>query len=265
MIEKFIMAGEHPLHICDSEKGERCVVLLHGYMESMMVWESFVPLLYKECRVVTLDIPGHGISIVEGEEHSMEFLARVICAGLKAIGVNKCTLVGHSMGGYVALAMCELHPEMVEGLVMLHSTPIAASEENKIKRTREIALIKAGKKEALAQVAPAAGFAPHNRTRLKDYVADLREIVYITEDEGIIALLNGMMKRKEQGDMMRSLNAAQLFIMGRHDEYIPSDVAERVVAEHPQAEVVWLENSGHMGFWEEPKATAEAILSVVLR
>ena len=55
MIEKFIMAGPTALHVCDSQKGDKCVVLLHGYLESMLVWEDFVPFLYKELRVVTLD------------------------------------------------------------------------------------------------------------------------------------------------------------------------------------------------------------------
>ena len=80
MTEKFIMAGHTPLHICDSEKGEKCVVLLHGYLESLLVWEDFIHLLYKQMRVVTLDLPGHGISTVEGECHSMEFLADVVLA-----------------------------------------------------------------------------------------------------------------------------------------------------------------------------------------
>ena len=48
MTEKFIMAGPTALHVCDSEAGERCVVLLHGYLESLLVWEEFVPLLYKQ-------------------------------------------------------------------------------------------------------------------------------------------------------------------------------------------------------------------------
>ena len=72
MVEKFIMAGDAALHVCDSEVGEKCVVLLHGYLENMLVWEEFVPLLYKDVRVVTLDIPGHGISVVNGEIHTMD-------------------------------------------------------------------------------------------------------------------------------------------------------------------------------------------------
>ncbi len=257
------MAGEHPLHICDSEAGEACVVLLHGYLESMMVWEDFVPYIYKSVRVVTLDLPGHGISIVEGEVHSMEFLATVVHDGLLALGIERCCVVGHSMGGYVALAMCELYPEFIEGVVLLSSTPNTDTAEKQENRLREIALVRAGKKETLAQVAPAAGFAPENRTRMKDYIADLREIVHITEDQGVIALLAGMSSRRDQNEMLRNLDSPQLFILGKKDDYIPYEVAQQIVGGHPQASVVWLENSGHMGYMEEPMATADAILNFI--
>ena len=118
MTEKFIMAGSTALHVCDSQTGDRCVVLLHGYLESLLVWDDFVPYLYKEVRVVTLDLPGHGISMVTGETHTMEFLADTVAAGLRALGIERCTLVGHSMGGYVALAFAERHAEMLDGVVL---------------------------------------------------------------------------------------------------------------------------------------------------
>ena len=109
MVEKFIMAGDSALHICDSEVGEKVVVLLHGYLENMLVWDNFVPLLYKEVRVITLDIPGHGISEVKGEIHSMDYIADTIAAALDKLGIDQATIVGHSMGGYVALAFAERH------------------------------------------------------------------------------------------------------------------------------------------------------------
>ena len=204
------MAGTTALHICDSQAGEKCVVLLHGYLESSLVWEDFVPYLYKEVRVVTLDLPGHGISVVTGEVHTMDFLADTVADALTALGIGRCTLVGHSMGGYVALAFCERHPEMLDGLVLLSSTPNPDTPEKAENRRREIALVEAGKKE-----------------------------------------------------MLRSSKVPQLFILGRKDGYIPPEAAEKMVAEHPQAKVVWLENSGHMGFLEEPDATARAILDFV--
>ncbi len=263
MTEKFIMAGPTALHVCDSEAGERCVVLLHGYLESLLVWEEFVPLLYKHVRVVTLDLPGHGISEVRGEVHTMDFLADTVADGLRTLGIARCTVVGHSMGGYVALALLERHPDMLDGIVLLSSTPNADTPEKAENRRREIALVRAGKKDALARVAPAAGFAPDNRRRMQDAVEDLEEQVFITEDEGIVALLGGMIERPDRNELLRRSSVPQLFVFGRHDGYIAVETAEALAASHPQARVVWLENSGHMGFLEEPEACALALLEFV--
>ncbi len=258
------MAGSTPLHLCDSESGERCIVLLHGYLESMLVWDDFIPLLYKSARVVTIDLPGHGISVVEGDCHTMEFLADTIHNALNELGVSSCTLVGHSMGGYAALAFCRKYPEQLDALVLLSSTPNGDSELKRTNREREIKLIEAGKKEALAAVAPAAGFAEQNRHRLAPYIDDLHDQVMITEDEGILALLRGMMEREDQNEMLRTSSVKQYFIFGRHDGYIPVEAAEQIASDHPQAQVIWLEKSGHMGFIEEPVACAEALLDIAL-
>ena len=263
MTEKFIMAGSTPLHLCDSEQGEKCIVLLHGYLESMLVWEDFIPLIYKQARVVTLDLPGHGIAVVTGECHTMEYLADGVAEAMTTLGVERFTVVGHSMGGYVALALAERHAARLEGVVLLSSTPNPDTEEKRENRRREIALVKSGKKEMLARVAPAAGFAESNRKRLKDYIDDLAEQVHVTEDEGIVALLNGMIERKDQNQMLQTSTVRQLFILGRKDGYIVPEVAEQLVANHPQAKVVWLDESGHMGFIEEPERTAEALLNFV--
>ncbi|MBQ1222182.1 MAG: alpha/beta hydrolase [Alistipes sp.] len=260
MVEKFMMAGETALHICDSEKGEKCVVLLHGYLESLMVWEDFIPHLYKQLRVVTLDLPGHGISVVNGECHTMEYLADVVADLMASLGVERYTVVGHSMGGYVALAVAEKYADRLEGVVLLSSTPNPDTDEKRENRRREIALVKSGKKDMLARVAPEAGFAVVNRPRMKDYIADLTEQVHLTEEEGIVALLNGMIERKDQNEMLKKSAVRQLFILGKQDGYIPMEVAEAMVARHPQAEVAWLEESGHMGFLEQPEACAEALL-----
>ncbi len=264
MTEKFIMAGATPLHLCDSENGERSIVLLHGYLESMLVWEDFVPLLYKEARVVTLDLPGHGISVVDGTCHTMEFLADVVHDALLELGIERCTLVGHSMGGYAALAFCQKYPEQLDALVLLSSTPNGDSEEKRVNREREIKLIEAGKKEALSAVAPAAGFAEGNRKRLAPYIDDLRDQVMITEDDGILALLRGMMCREDQNEMLRNSKVKQLFIFGEKDNYIPKEAAEAIATAHGQAQIAWLGESGHMGFIEEPEKCASILLEVAL-
>ena len=85
-----------------------------------------------------------------------------------------------------------------------------------------------------------SGFAADNRQRMADAIADLTEQVYLTEDDGIVALLNGMIARPDRNEMLRRSPVRQLFVFGRKDEYIPAAVAEQLAATHPQAQVVWL-------------------------
>ena len=265
MTEKFIMAGDTPLHIADSERGERCVVLLHGYLESMLVWDEFVDLLKDKVRVVTLDLPGHGVSMVDRKVHTMEYLADCVANAMETLGIKRYSVVGHSMGGYVALAMVEKYAANIESVVLLSSTTSADSQEKCDRRRREIELIKAGKKNTLARLVPHAGFAPENVKRLSSYIEDIGEMILLTEDDGVIAILAGMIERKSRGELLRDSGVPHMFIFGRHDYYIPIEVADEMIAADPNAEVVWLEHSGHMGFYEEPELCAEAIISITTR
>ena len=263
MTEKFIMAGETPMHVADTERGEQCVVLLHGYLESMLVWDEFVDLLKKDLRVVTLDLPGHGVSMINGEVHTMEYLADCVALTMDALGIDKYSVVGHSMGGYVALAMLDKYAKHLENITLLSSTTSADSQEKCDRRRREIELIKAGKKNTLARLVPHVGFAAQNVNRLKDYIEDIRELILISEDEGVIAILGGMIERKSRGEQLRDSGIPHLFIFGHHDYYIPQEVADEMIEQDPNAKVVWLEESGHMGFYEEPEKCAEAILNMI--
>ena len=264
MVEKFIMAGQTPIHVADSERGQKCVVLLHGYLESMIVWDEFVPLLTPHLRVVTLDLPGHGISVINGEVHTMEYLAECVGETMAALGIERYSVVGHSMGGYVALAMLDKYSDRLDSVTLLSSITDRDSDEKCDRRRREIELVKAGKKSMMARLVPHAGFAPQNVKRLKDRVEDMEELINITEDEGVIAILGGMIERKNRDEQLRNSAVRHMFIFGRHDYYIPNEVAEEIERTHPEARTTWLEESGHMGFIEESEKCAQAIIDFVL-
>ena len=242
----------------------KTIVLLHGYLESIEVWDDFTDLLKPCVRVVAVDLPGHGISEVKGEVHTMEFLADTVHAALEQLGVEKCTVCGHSMGGYAALEFLRKYPEMAEGIILFHSVPFADTPEKKANRDREIEVVLAGKKDLLA-AGTANSFAPANRKRFANKIEELADQVFLTEDAGVLALLRGMELRRDNSPTLLASPAPQLFIFGRGDEFIPQEVAEEIARNQPQAQVVWLENSGHMGFVEEPKTSAEAILGFISR
>ena len=259
-MEKFIISNGCALRIADSRKGEKTILLLHGYLESLDVWEDFAKLLSNEYRVVAMDLPGHGISQVMGPIHTMDFLADTVAGVLDELEIEKATIVGHSMGGYVALQMLQRHSERMEGIVLLSSTPNPDSPEKLLDRDREIALVEAGHKDMLAATASKNGFANDNLKRMQDEITFLEEQVLVVEPEGVVALLRGMKERKDSNELLRTSSLPQLFILGKKDNYIPLEKAEKMVADHPQAKVAWLENSGHLGYFEEPEACAAALL-----
>jgi len=96
----------------------------------------------KKNRVITIDLLGHGNSECLGYIHSMEDNADMIHEILSELRIRKAIFVGHSMGGYVALAFAELYPETVKGIVLLNSTSRADSEERKLNRDRAIKVVK---------------------------------------------------------------------------------------------------------------------------
>ena len=274
-MEKFIMAAGTAVRICDSgygwndgqknmPKSKPVILLLHGYLESLDVWDEFTELLTHDLRVVAMDIPGHGISEVKGPVHTMEYLADVIKGVFDELKISRCIVAGHSMGGYVALGFMRKYPQMLDGIILFHSYSGIDSPEKKEYRQREIDVVLAGKKDMLAY-SVGNGFAPENRKRFADKIADLADQVILTEDEGVVALLRGMMERPDSNDMLKESSIPQMFIFGRGDEYIPSAVAQEMTERNPQAQVIWLENSGHMGFFEEPQIAADAITDFALR
>jgi len=264
-MQKFITANGVALRIDDCGAADTTLVLLHGYLESLEIWEDLLERLRPRYRVLSIDIPGHGISQVCGEIHTMEFIADTLEEVLDKQRIGRCFVVGHSMGGYAALAFADRYPDRVQGLLLFHSTPEADSEEKKDSRKREIELIRSGKKELIAKLFAPKGFAEENRRRLNDRIGQLEEMIQIADDDGIVALLNGMMRRRDMNDRLRELGLPTLLVFGRHDESIPVESAERIAAAHPEAEIAWLDRSGHMGFIEEPDAAAELVRSFIDR
>lgn len=98
------------IHFSDTGKG-RVVVLLHGFLGSHEIWEQTISNLSKSYRVIAIDLPGHGGSDNFGYVHTMDLLAKSVKAVLDHLHLKKYVLVGHSMGGYAALAFADLFPD----------------------------------------------------------------------------------------------------------------------------------------------------------
>ena len=199
----------------DTGKGT-AVVLLHGFLENQTMWQDLVAELSKKNRVIAIDLLGHGESGCLGYVHSMEENAGVIRAVLSELQIRKVVLVGHSMGGYVALAFAELYPANVKGLVLLNSTSKADSEERKANRDRAI---KAVKKDYIGfiRLSIANLFSPDNREKFTDEIEKAKLEALKTPLQGVVASLEGMKIRKDREVLLHSDTHQKLLILGKKD------------------------------------------------
>jgi pimeloyl-ACP methyl ester carboxylesterase len=241
------------------------ILLLHGYLETGEIWESFIPLLADSYRVICPDLPGHGKSGVWGKVHDLEEVAGAVKAILDAEGIQGVFLVGHSMGGYVTMAFADLYPERLLGYILFHSTCFADSEEKKSDRDREISLVLCNKKRQIINVNIPKAFADENIERLRSKVSLAKRIAMQNPNEGIIALLNGMKARPDRTKVLADPVLPLLLIGGEKDNYIPPELFDRLAGLAPHADHVRLKGSGHMGFLEEPGLSAAAIRHFVER
>ena len=128
------------IYYSDTGEGE-IIVLLHGYLETSEIWSGFAGKLAKKFRIISVDLPGHGLSKVYSESHTMEFMAGAVKVLLENLNIKKVFLTGHSLGGYVALAFLELYPGMLTGYCLFHSHPFTDRPETIEKRDREIKVV----------------------------------------------------------------------------------------------------------------------------
>ncbi|MBA4322234.1 MAG: alpha/beta hydrolase [Odoribacter sp.] len=261
MSNYFIYNGRK-IHYYDAGKG-KTIVLLHGYLESAEIWRGLFKKLSKNFRVISVDLPGHGLSDMFEKSNSMEFIAMIVKELVDFLGIEKFFLTGHSLGGYVALAFLEFYPEQLLGYCLFHSHPFADSQEAIEKREREIKIVNAGKKDLMYPENVTRMFADKNLDDFSEELFRSRTIASRIPAEGIISVLKGMIARPSRLSFMEEGRVPCLWILGLMDNYIPCEHIQKEVNLPSNAGVEVLKKSGHLGFVEEEERTAEIIKKFV--
>jgi pimeloyl-ACP methyl ester carboxylesterase len=242
-----------------SDKGKgRAIVLLHGFLESLEIWEEFSGALSKHFRVIAIDLPGHGKTPCIGYVHTMELMAQCVKAVMDSLHLRRYVLVGHSMGGYAALAFADLFPKNVSGLCLFHSTALPDSEEKKKNRERMIEIAKQDPGQIVANLIPKL-FAKENISLLKDKVEKAKQIAMSTSKEGIVAALRGMKERPSRELVLKNSSFPVLLIIGKQDTILAWDNLLLLTTLPKRSFNIVLEHAGHMGFYEAQQETLSAV------
>ncbi len=221
----------------------RVVVLLHGFLESSTMWSEVAPYLAKNHQVVSIDLLGHGQTASLAYVHTMEAQAEMVKYVLKQLGIKKHALIGHSMGGYVALAFANLFPERITQIVLLHSTALPDSPERLINRDRAIAMIKNNKNTFIKMAIPNL-FNIASRKLFSEAITALKTEAQGMDIQGIVAAIEGMKIRKNRTEIYHNARFPILFIAGEKDTVLDFNTLKDEVMHTPVLFKVF--PTGHM-------------------
>ena len=233
------------------------LALLHGFCEDASFWENMLPGL-KNIPLLRIDLPGFGDSDLPPAP-VMEDYADAVRAVLNTLSVGRCVLIGHSMGGYVALEFAEKYPGLLAGYGLVHSHPREDTPERKENRRRGIDMLRSGKRDLyLAQLFPGL-FAEAFARAKPEVINALIEQGKRQTAEGIAAALESMIGRKEHLDTLRHAACPVLFLLGSEDPIIPSEWVFQAALMPAVADVHVLSGVGHMGMLEAPEKSVEIV------
>jgi len=253
---KQIIYKNTKISFTDDGKGT-AVVLLHGFLENKTMWDKYVSALSKNHRVITIDLLGHGGTECLGYVHTMEDQADMIFVVLISLRIRKIVLVGHSMGGYVALAFAELYPDNVKGLFLLNSTSRADSDERKINRDRAIKAVKQNYTN-FVRISISNLFSEDNREVLAKEIEKVKLQALKTPLQGIVASLEGMKIRKDREVLLHFAPYPIQLVLGKKDGVlIYDDTIDQI--EGTKVELTTFPD-GHMSHIENEKELKIALL-----
>ncbi len=247
------------LSFSDQGKGT-AIVLLHGFLENSTMWKNIIPHLLKKNRVITIDLLGHGKSDCLGYVHSMELFAESIEAVLKHLKLRKYILVGHSLGGYISLALAKINPNKIKGLCLMNSTSEKDSEERKKLRTRANKMAQQNFNN-MVKMSVSNLFNPDNLSKFKAEIEAVKNEALQTSIQGYIAANEGMKLRENTNDVLKNNTFEKLIIIGEKDPVLDYETSLEE-AKKTNSEVVVFPD-GHMSHIENTEELIEKLTKFI--
>jgi pimeloyl-ACP methyl ester carboxylesterase len=238
------------------EHGEGPVlILIHGFCESLEIWDNLIPDLSVHFRVIAIDLPGFGKSPILKSELTLKAVAKKVLELINSLDIQKCVVIGHSLGGYVGLAMCEENPDIIQGLCLFHSTASSDTEEKKLNRDKVIEFVEKNGVYPFVET-----FVPvlfHQKSQ--ESLDIVHKIASKTPKNTIITYSRAMRDRKEMISFLTTFSKKTLFIAGENDTIILKSTLEEQVKLIPNGKLVTLAATGHMGMYEDEKQSLQAL------
>ena len=214
-----------PVYYEDEGKGHP-VILLHGFLENVTMWTAIKSCLLANNRVICIDLLGHGQTGCLGYIHTMEAMADAVIAVLDYLKLKSYDIIGHSMGGYVSLALAEKNPDAVLRLCLMNSTYHADDYDMKVLRKRANKMVQTNY-ESMIRMSVTNLFSVESRSENSEAIDRVIAQALKTPLQGYIAGQEGMLLRADKFNFLKHLKAKKLIVIGKKDLVVKREQIKR--------------------------------------
>jgi 3-oxoadipate enol-lactonase len=236
------------------------LLFIHGFPLNRRMWEPQMQSLSHHARVLAPDLRGHGDSEPIEGPYSMDMLADDCVALLDALDIQQPAVVcGHSMGGYITLAMYRRYPERICGLILAATRAGADSPEGKAKRDKAIAQAENDGTAAIASAMLPKLMSPKTYDTKPDLVNQVDNLMTSTSVHGIVGALEGMKSRPDSTPLLSKIDVPTLIIHGEEDQLIPPQEAQSMHTAISDSTIYLTPSAGHLPNLEQPERFNQAV------
>jgi pimeloyl-ACP methyl ester carboxylesterase len=234
------------------------LILIHGFCESKEMWKTFSDHLSTSYQVFCPDLPGFGESLIGKEHISLEEVAVWLYEWMEENQIQHPIVIGHSLGGYVTLALAELIGKELKGIGLFHSSAIADDKEKKKTRNKTIDFInKNGVDKFIESFVPPL-FSEQHQTENEEKIRELIALGKKSSKKGLLAFIVAMRDRKDRMEVWETFQGPKLMIAGELDGAVKIEASRlhKPYATHYHE----LIGVGHMGMFEESEKTLGMVM-----
>ncbi|WP_439488580.1 alpha/beta fold hydrolase [Algoriphagus sp.] len=233
------------------------VVLIHGFCEVSQMWEDISASLSDEFRVFCPDLPGCGQSPLSLSHNRLEEVAVQLEEWMEEQNIQNPIVIGHSLGGYVTLALLELMGSKLKGVGLFHSTAFADDEEKKGMRDRTVIFLKKHGVDVFVTSFVPPLIPEQKREEFQDEITEAIEQAKQSTLEGLLAYTKAMRDRKDRFKILGDYMGPKLMIAGTEDGAVKIDASRAhrpVITDYYE-----LDGVGHLGMIEQKNECIEIL------
>lgn len=240
----------HQLFFFESGKGFP-VIFIHGFCESSNIWKSLSNELSDEFRIICPDLPGFGESPLPENAFSLEDIGDSVVSWLKSLGIEQCIVIGHSLGGYIALEMLRKFPDFTKSIGLFNSSAFADSEEKKSNRNKLIEFIGEYGVEPFIKTFVPSLFYSATAEKHQKTIKEISSKGLLIKAESVMNYAAAMRDREDSKALLKEYHDRILLIAGEYDQNVPLQKSQEMSAILDSGNTHIIPNSAHMSLFEQ--------------